>query len=59
MEKNNSFDKVKALVEANLNLLEEVARLNLSSLDKDCRDFTLSQLKRTIGILGKLVIDDK
>jgi hypothetical protein len=55
----NNFDKVKGIVETNLDFLEQIALVNFKHLDKDCKAFIYSQLRRTAGIIGKIILDGK
>ena len=56
MEKQ--FQQVQEVVNLNLKFLETLKSLNLPKLNKDAKGFLLSQLKKTIGILGRMVIEN-
>lgn len=55
----NNFETVKPLIDANFSLLEQIKAIEFKKLDKDCKAFVYSQLRRTIGVLGKLILDGK
>lgn len=56
MTQDDPFQQVKKTVGLSIELLEEVNILDFTKMPEDVKDFVLSQIKKTIGKLGNLVI---
>lgn len=56
--KNQDFQKVQPIVDKSVEVLEVVRSVDLSKVDKDARDYALSQLKRMIGTIGRIVVNE-
>jgi hypothetical protein len=50
------FEKVERTVEANCVLLEALGDLDIAGLIPNARDFLFSQLKKTVGIIGQVLL---
>lgn len=50
------FDKVEKVIDINCLLLEELGKVDVDKLIPNARDFLFSQLKKTVGILGQLLM---
>jgi len=56
MVKNDPFQPVRKAIDLDLQFLEEVEKLEVSSLGEDMRDFLFSQFRKTIGKLGNILL---
>lgn len=56
--KSDSFEIISEALNLNVQFVEELNILDLKSLSPEARDFLFSQLKKTIGILGRIVLND-
>ncbi len=57
MEKQtDSFDQAQEIIDLNLNFLEKLLLLDMDEMNKDALDYLLAQIRKTVGILGNLVV---
>lgn len=54
---NQDFQTVQPIINLNLELIEAIQSVEYKSLHKDARGYLLSQLKRTVALLGKILLD--
>lgn len=55
---NESFYEVKDPIDLNMKFLEALVKVDIPDLHEDARSLLLSQLKRTVGVLGKIIINN-
>lgn len=54
---NQDFQTVQPLVNLNLEIIEQSQLIQYKKLHKDARDYLLSQMRRTVAVLGKILLD--
>lgn len=56
---DDSFKQIEEVLDLNVQFVEELNILDIKELSPEARAFLFSQLRRTIGILGHVVVNDK
>lgn len=55
-EAHKDFEKAQGYVSMLIEVTEELSKTNLDAMNVDARDYLLSQVKKSIGKLGKLIV---
>jgi hypothetical protein len=58
MTQEESFEIVQSVLDTNFKFLEKVLSVDIASLHPDSKDLLLSQLKKTIGKIANVILND-